>query len=376
MPNYLGVDLGGTKLSCVLADQDGVFLHQKTYPSPYRVTSNRSADGSPEVYIETILTDIPIEVRVAEYLARTEAEFMKDAGNRSVAAKGYSLCGKTWVHDGKIRMIGGNTPSRLGTDPGDGKIGILIADQADHVVAANDGNAAAHAQAIFYKSVEGIAPEETGYMILGTGFGFGVPGYQAMTEIGHIPVNLMPKTLWQSCGCTEGHKTACTENFVSGRGMQVTAERLLELGPEALKPLSQQLASVVEGLDLEQAVARSRLRKGHADAQTVMGLAGKGEDDLALFVAELAAQITAGAAVTAASLFGLRRIGIGETIALSNPWHVERIARIAANYIAGNYLLRPTFSVELTPIANPAKFGALSLVVPEARYDAWSDKMK
>jgi len=375
MPNYLGVDLGGTNLTCVLANESGDFLHRKTCASPYRITCGTLPDGSPEIFIDTVLADVPLQKRVAEYLARTEAEFLKGAGSPKIAAKGYSLCGKTWIHGGEIRMMGGNTPLRLGIDPGDGKIGIAVAPSGENVVAANDGNAAAHAQGIYYRAMEGIAPRETGYMILGTGFGFGVPGYFALTEIGHIPVAFMPEPLWQSCGCTEGKRTACAENFASGRGIRNTAERLFRLDAATLARISVQLAPVAGGVDLSESVHRTRLVKGDIDTEIVMRLAKDGADPLAGFVVELAAFITAYAAIHAAYFFGLRRIGLGETVARLNPWHVDRISAIAADYLRGSTLLRPPLRIEMTPIADPADFGALSLAVPESQYGAWAEKM-
>lgn len=39
-------------------------------------------------------------------------------------------------------------------------------------------------------------------------------------------------------------------------------------------------------------------------------------------------------------------------------------------------MLRPSLKAELTPLKNPAKYGALSLVVPESRYEIWAEKMK
>jgi len=379
MPNFLGVDLGGTKVDYILANSDGDFLFQKSYPSPYLKTSKKLPDGKSEVYLDTILTDIPIKKRVFDYLAQTEAEFLAEVkneiGNNSFEGKGYSLCGRTWIHDGQIIMIGGNTPLRFASDLGKEKIGIIVADSSDNTVAANDGNAAATAQGIYYKAIKGIDPIETGYFILGTGFGFGVPQYFALTEIGHIPIGLIPKLLWQECGCTDGHRTACAENYASGRGIQNTAEILLSFnGSSDLKKLSR---SITGGENLFDLVAVSKMKDlQKIDSKTVMDLAKEKTDGLATWIADLAAVVTATAAVTAAQQFGLQIIGIGETIAQSNPWHVDNITRKVDSYVKGSTLLRPSFKVELTPLSDPAKYGALALVVPESRYEAWAEKMK
>jgi len=382
MPDFLGIDLGATKVAYVLANGDGDFIFEKTYTSPYKKTSNTLSDGEPEVFLDTILTDIPIEERALRYLAQTEADFLnaarKEIGDNNFEGRGYSLCGKTWTQDGRIAMIGGNTPSRFAADLGKGKIGIVVANAADNTVAANDGNAAATAQGIYYKATRGVEPRETGYFILGTGFGFGVPGYFALTEIGHIPVGLVPELLWQECDCTDGHKTACAENYASGRGIENTANILLCLdGSSHLRKLSDCMAAVTGQADLFDLVATSKMKANRrTDAKTVMDLAKNSEDGLAVFVANLAADVTAYAAVTAAQLFGLQIIGIGETVAQSNPWHVDTIAGKVDSYVDGSTILRPPLKVELTPLSEPAKYGALALVVPESRYEAWAEKMK
>lgn len=376
MASFLGVDLGGTKVSFILADESGNFLFEKTYPSPFRTTSRRRADGMPEVHADTVFTDRPPEERVRAYLAARESAFLEQAGVSRVDARGYSLCGKTWVHDGTIMMIGGNTPSRFASDGGDGRIGIAVADADGITVAANDGNAAATAQGIYYRAAEKIAPEETAYFILGTGFGCGVPGYFALTEVGHMQVMLMPDALRQHCGCTEGRKTACAENYAAGRGIARTAQRLLALdGRFELSEMAKCFAGISKGANLAEAVDRSRLPRQGVDAKTVMEMARTGTDDLAVFVAELAAHVTATAAVNTACCFGLQTIGVGETLARENPWHVARISRLVEEQVRGSTMLRPGFCVEATPIADPARYGALSLVVPPEQYAAWAEKM-
>jgi len=376
MGNTLGVDLGGTKAGFVLADGDGNFLCEKSYPSPFQRTSRLTAGGEPQTVIDAEMTDVPADRRVAAYLERLESEFLKEAKRTAGAAapdrKGYSLCGKTWVQDGKIVMVGSNSPMRFAAGLGGGREGIVVADASDVVRAANDGNAAATAQGIYYRAVSGIEPRETGYIILGTGFGFGIPFYSALTEIGHIPVRSMPDWLLQECGCTEGRRTACAENYASGRGLQETARILLSMEgkPELEAPFPGR-----PGPGPGRLVSESALKNGAADSKRIMDLAREGKDGLARFIGELAADVTAHAAVTAALLFGLQVIGAGESIALHHPWHVRRIAEKADALTAGNNMLRPKLRIESTPLRDPAKFGALSLVVPEERYEAWASKM-
>lgn len=372
----LGMDLGGTKLAYVLATAKGDFVYQKTYPSPYRIMSGTLEQEETPVYIDTILHDIPLEKRVARYLSETEADFLDKAGAGPILAKGMSLCGKTWVKDGKIMMIGGNTPVRLAEQDKDGRYGIVVGSMQEQVVAANDGNAAATAQGMYYQAVNEIPARETGYIILGTGFGFGVPGYFATTEIGHIPVPLMPEALWQPCGCNKRRSTPCAENYVSGRGIAATCERLLSLQSRGLLgEIEKQLAWLVSG-EAHPDIEKTTLKPAEISAEMVMKHAKNSSDGMAVRVAALAAHVTAYCVVAVAYQFGLQRIGIGETVAMANPWHVDAIARIAAGLVGDSTILKPPLTIELTPVNDPGQYGALSLVVPESDYELWAGKMR
>ena len=378
MSNILGIDLGGTSLDYVLATDNGDILYEKSFDSPFKTTSKQLPDGKPEVFIDTIFKDVPNELKVQTYIAQTESEFLKEVkchiGKTEIKRKGYSLCGKTWTHDGKIVIIGGNTPSRFATNLGNNRIGIIIVEPKTDVFveASNDGNAAATAQGIYYKVIKGIDPVETGYFILGTGFGFGVPKYFALTEIGHMPVGFVPKIFWQRCGCNDYQKTACAEHFVSGRGIQTCATILLSLkNQEILKGISDDDHNLIE------LVKTSKLRNhNHLNSKIIMDYAKNNLDGLSNYITDIAAEVTAYAAITAAQLFGLQLIGIGESIACQNPWHIENISRKVDSYVKGNTILRPSLKVELTPLKNPSKYGALSLVIPESRYEIWVKKME
>jgi glucokinase len=383
MPDLLGIDLGGTKLDFLLAAEDGTFRYEKRYDSPFKKTGKKIAGGNDEVLVDTILTDIPQKERVSAYISACESLFLQEAGMEigrvDIAGKGVSLCGKTWVQEGSVLITGGNTPMRFAAYPDAAKPGILVmkTDTDTLVTAANDGTAAATAQGIYYKVTHGIDPEKTAYFILGTGFGCGIPGSDIPAEIGHIPAGFMPKALWQACGCTAGYPTACAENYVSGRGISNCARILLSLeGGPVLKHISSCLRRQNNLPDLSGLVAVSKLRNHvRPDAKTVMNYAKNNADGLAVFIADLAGRVTADAAITIAQLFGLTRIGIGESVARSNPWHVDNIARNVADRTRGSNMLTPSLKVELTPIHNPAKFGALSLVVPESQYEIWAEKM-
>jgi predicted NBD/HSP70 family sugar kinase len=380
--HYLGVDLGGTKVTYVLANDKGDFLFQQTFASPFKKTQHRLPDGSPAVYLDSVMTHVPIRQRSLSYLVHIESQFLKEAkkaiGIGTYDKKGMSLCGKTWIHENNVMIAGGNTPARLFAQSDDGESGVVVAEISADLVAAHDGNAAATAQGIYYLVAKGIAPKETGYLILGTGFGFGVPEYFAPAEVGHTPVSFMPELLRQECGCTQGHKTSCVENYASGRGIQNTALLLLSLKDSTpLGKLAFQPEEVNAGKRLYDIVAASRLTEG-SDCSTkkIMQHAKRGDDDLAVWIVNLAAVVTAHAVVNAALQFGLKIIGIGETLAQSNPWYVDYISEIIQRDTRGNTILKPPLRVELTPLRNPSLYGALALVVPEEKYETWAERMK
>lgn len=60
-------------------------------------------------------------------------------------------------------------------------------------------------------------------------------------------------------------------------------------------------------------------RQKNITSKTVMDLAIDNSDGLAVYIANIASDVTAFAAVTAAQLFGLQLIGIGESVARLNP---------------------------------------------------------
>lgn len=396
----MGVDVGGTKLDFSLADKTGKVVAHQRFDSPFLLISEKMEDGPAQYACDVFLDVQPRSKRVRLYLEHQEAAFLQHFGSvmngGRIAAKGVSLCGRTWEQGGKIFILGGNTPLCFAQESGGGK-GVMMLDKKappppetapyyiEHypIKAANDGTAAATAQGVWYKAKRKIPPAKTGYFILGTGFGFGVPGFSAPLEIGHVPMGFIPNLLWQKCGCSAGRKTACAENFASGRGIQTCARKLLSIKDDSqLEELSrffnQCNASFMDGekLNLAELVRTSQLNGRTVSAEAVMDLAGAGTDGLSMFIANLAAYAVALCAVSAAQLLGLKIIGIGEGVAVKNPWHVENIAQMVRALAKDSVMLSPGFKVELTPVKNISQYAALSLVAPRPFYSSWAEHME
>lgn len=396
----MGVDVGGTKLDFSLADKTGKVVAHQRFDSPFLLISEKMEDVPAQYACDVFLDVQPRSKRVRLYLEHQEAAFLQHSGSvmngGRIAAKGVSLCGRTWEQGGKIFILGGNTPLCFAQESGGGK-GVLVwdgkapvfaetapyYDEGCPVRAANDGTAAATAQGVWYKAKRKIPPAKTGYFILGTGFGFGVPGFSAPLEIGHVPMGFIPNLLWQKCGCSAGRKTACAENFASGRGIQTCARKLLSIKDDSqLEELSrffnQCNASFMDGekLNLTELVRTSQLNGRTVSAEAVMELAGAGTDGLSMFIANLAAYAVALCAVSAAQLLGLKIIGIGEGVAIKNPWHVENIAQMVRALAKDSVMLPPDFKVELTPVKNISQYAALSLVAPPPFYSSWAGHME
>ncbi|ACL04400.1 hypothetical protein Dalk_2708 [Desulfatibacillum aliphaticivorans] len=400
MDYYLGVDVGGTKLDFSLADETGKIVAHERFDSPFLPISEQSEDGPAQFACDVLFDDFPRAERVRLYLEHQEAAFLQHFGSvmngRKIAAKGVSLCGRTWERKGKIFIMGGNTPLCFAEESGEGK-GVLMLDKKAppppetapyfienfQVEAANDGTAAATAQGVWYKAKRKIPPAKTGYFIVGTGFGFGVPGSSAPLEIGHVPMGFIPDLLWQKCGCSASRKTACAENFASGRGIQSCARKLLSIKDDSqLEEMSRffnQCNPAILGgekVNLAELVRTSQLRGKAVNAEAVMELAGGRADGLCVFTANLAAYAVALCAVSAAQLLGLKVIGIGEGVAIKNPWHVENIAKMVQALAKDSVMLPPGFKVELTPVKNISKYAALSLVAPRPFYPSWAEHME
>ncbi|MFH1440282.1 MAG: ROK family protein [Candidatus Woesearchaeota archaeon] len=395
MKNYIGIDVGGTKVDLVLADEEGNILFSEKYDSPFLETGNRLADeetdaeitGSEgkEVLLDKFKSGIGMGIRFHKYLEGAVVDFRKKARNKrklkgTIDGIGASLCGTVRKDESGFYFLGANTPNRFVNN----RLGIQVS-QLETLAeipfaAANDGNAAAKAQGIFYKARLGLDPKKTGYAILGTGFGFGVPDTDAQTELGHIPIGFVHSTLMQKCGCTDGRiYTRCAENYASGGGMERIVRDVSALSNLDLQELAQYERLGYRAEDLKEAIRGSELNYmpdgEKITTAKIMSVAYNG-DAFAEWVVNLAAQTTAYALVSAAQMFGLERIGVGESVAINNPWHVENIAEIVEDMVKDNKLLPNGLKVEMTPISeNAAKYGALSLVVPEDRYDMWADAM-
>lgn len=375
LKTLLGMDVGATEVGWILANIEGNIIAEGESKSPFLKMGNRTSEGDEEVFLDTILTDSPPWSRVSEYLTQEKERFLETAGVTDFYAAGGSLCGKVWIVGNTHFLMGSNTPDRFAVDPVTGPRGISIRITEKMFKAANDGNAAATAQGMYYKIVMGVNPERTGYGILGTGYGFGVPGAYKLTEIGHGRVGFVHPLLALKCGCSDV-PTTCPENYASGDGMKKTAEKVLGLDAGKLEMLStyESFGGRTEGYDLREAVHSSKLREGEIDSERIIRLAQEG-DRFAIWITDLAARVTADSLITAAQHFDLQIIGLGESVAVNNLWYVSKIAKLGNIPEGQNSLLPNGLKIEVTPLPNAAKYGALSLVVPEERYGPWVNQM-
>ncbi len=377
MVYLLGMDLGATTLDFVIASMDGMIVFDGHYPSPFQILD--SSQGI--VLVDTMLKNVHPAERVSYYIREKQNEFLQKArsqGINDIQAQGIGLCGMAWQDtDKKWHMLGSNTPDRFAEKDSDGRKGVLINLCTDWPIkAANDGNAAATAQGIFYSIEHKLDPKATGYAILGTGFGFGVPGTMTPTEIGHIPVGFVHPSLLMRCGCNPEKFTSCAENYASGRGIAKTYSRVMrskqEL-PELFNELCLYEKMGGRCSDLEKAT-ETAIFDPNITAEEVFIRAQKG-DQLAKWVTDIAAHVTADAIIGAAQLYGLQRVGIGESVAINNPLHVRAIARLVEQQITGNTLLQGGLIVEQTPIIYAARYGALALVAPHDKHELWVQNM-
>lgn len=385
MKHFAGMDLGAENLRFFGADETGLIKHMAPFPSPFKKTGGKYAGSSPEVLLDTIRTGVPQNERVRRYLKLKYDEFLEQAakqGMKDFEAVGAQMAGKVWQREGRWYLMGSNTPGRFAVKDPEGSLGILIDLEINkEFVGANDGNAAAKAQSIYYKAIEGLVPATTGYIILGGGFGLGVPDTETQTEGGHVPVGFIHPALYRKCGCSPKVEVACAENYASGPGIAATAKQVIgysNAGPNGpIKSIAAYEKAAGRIDDLEGAIRNSSLYKkaGDFEPKDVMELAHNG-DAFASWIVDLAAEAVKIVAIASAQLYGLQRIGIGESVAENNPWFVDKVAKMVSDYTNGNTLLPNGLKVELTPIKEAGKYGALSLVVPTELYQQWAQTMK
>ena len=380
---FAGMDLGAHNLRFFYADENGEISLFNKVTSPFRQTKRKHTDGSDEVHLDTILTDVPEPERVSRYLEGQQKLFFQESGKgmSDFEAQGAQMAGKVWQREGKWYLMGSNTPSRFAVQDPEGQKGILIDTGFERFAGANDGNAAAKAQSIYYAAKLGLVPSTTGYIILGGGFGFGIPDTETQTEGGHVEVGLVHPALFRKCGDSPKVAVAHAELYASGPGQVATAEQVIEYvdtglnGPIASIAAYEKAAGRIA--DLEGAVRNSPLyeKAGDFESKDIMDAAHNG-DKFASWIADLAAEAVKVVCISGAQYYGLQRIGMGESVAEKTPWFVDKVAKMVHNSTKGNTLLPNGLTVELTPIKDAGKYGALSMVVPTDLYETWADVMK
>ncbi len=380
---FAGMDLGAHNLRFFYANENGEIELFDPVTSPFRKTKRKHTDGSDQVHLDTIMTNVPENERVSRYLSEMQDQFFSKSGKglKDFEAQGAQMAGKVWQREGKWYLMGSNTPTRFAVQDPEGQNGILIDTSfAERFKGANDGNAAAKAQSIYYQVKLGLAPSTTGYIILGGGFGFGVPDTETQTEGGHVEVGFIHPALLRKCGDNAKVVVGHAENYASGPGQVATVVQVIEYfdagiqGPIASLAAHEKEAGRIG--DLVGAIEASPLYEtGNYESKDIMDAAHSG-DKFASWIVDLAAEAVKVVCVGGAQFYGLQRIGIGESVAEGHPWFVDKVANRVTACTKGNTLLQNGLTVELTPIKDAGKYGALSLVVPSKLYSKWADVMK
>jgi glucokinase len=205
----IGIDLGGTRIKVARVDADNI-LEERSIATP---------KGGPNAVLSAI------------------AETVKSIES-SPKAVGFAIPGEVDALGKCYRL-----PNIEGFE------GVAIASILEPLIGCpvfveNDGNAAAHGEALFgwgqkYKSFAMVT--------LGTGIGGGLvldgklrPGTHGFAaEIGHIPIDSSPDA-WL-CGCGQ---RGCVESYAGTRGL---LRRYKELGGETASEVAQVAAAAREG---------------------------------------------------------------------------------------------------------------------------------
>lgn len=247
----VGVDLGGTKMLIILADEEGRELFQKKFPS-------RATEG-PAVILEHLLICL--------------AELLQEKGLSFREIEGIGLCIAGFYNKKTGMMF--SSPNLPGWEcfPLEQELKRIF---SCPLVVENDANAAAYGE---YRLGAGRGRGDMVKITLGTGIGGGLVlggklyrgsnGFAG--EIGHIP--LLPHG--PLCGCG---RRGCLETLASGTAIAREGKELLRTGR---KTLLREMVGAVEELE----------------ASHIFKAAGEGDEEAAKIVERAAYFLGLGLAI-------------------------------------------------------------------------------
>jgi predicted NBD/HSP70 family sugar kinase len=377
----LGIDLGGTQLRFILAEEKtGITVinkqsSKKSYPSPFCENEELKKDS--------YIYNLPDKEKVNAYIVKKLPAYLKELNiqKEQISGIGISVAGK--VHS-DCSFIGANMPKKFAKKIGN-KYGVdLISDLKQifdvRIEIENDANCAGIAQSIYYAE-QGIDPNSTFYITVSTGIGGGGPK-RDLDEVGHMIVDGYFPGLKPLCGCgTYG----CIEAFASGEGIKKQALTILNIYFNKSELFNK--LNIYENIrtdkkyNLQEIIRKSELKNLYQDkkdinAKTIFNLANlnkkrKTPDDFAYYLVDTAAARFAKVLINISSVHSIERFGVGGSVVTNNPKYLDLVQKKINLYNSG-CILDMKIKVELTPLGDyTTDYGALFLVVEPKYQQQW-----
>lgn len=372
----LGIDLGGTQLRFILADEKtgNIFINKtnskKSFPSPF---------FSPELFKDRYFSSIPDSKKVNAYIINKLLTYLENLSIRkdTLSGIGISVAGKVFPDKS---FIGANMPRKFAQKIGD-KYAIDLMPALNKIFKArikieNDANCAGIAQSIYYAQ-QGIDPMTTFYITVSTGIGGGGP-QKELDEIGHMLVDNYFPGLKPLCGCGA---YGCIEAFASGAGIKKQTLTILYMylrQPALFKQFYiYEKIRTDNKYDLQNIISKSELIKLHKqkqaiDAKIVFNLAyQKNPDKFAYYLVDTAADRFAKILINISRVHNIERFGLGGSVITNNPQFLS-LTQKKLNLYNANCILGQNIKVEPAPLGDyTTDYGALFLIVEKKNQAAW-----
>ncbi|MBS4015074.1 MAG: ROK family protein [Candidatus Latescibacteria bacterium] len=375
--NYLlGIDLGGTQLRFILADEKNgnIFINKinmkKSFPSPF---------CSAELYKDKCFRVLPDSVKINAYIINKLLAYLENLNTRKeqISGIGISVAGKVFSDKS---FIGANMPRKFTRKIGN-KYAIDLISALNKIFKTrieieNDANCAGIAQSIYYAH-QGIDPNTTFYVTVSTGLGGGGP-QKELDEIGHMLVDGYFPGLKPRCGCGA---YGCIEAFASGEGIRKQTLTILDMylhKPAVFKQFNiYEKIRTANKYDVQKIIGKSELVKlrQHQQAintKTVFELAyQKNPDKFAYYLVDTTAGRFAKILVNISRIHNIERFGLGGSVITNNPQYINLVQNKINQYNA-DCILGQKIKVHPAPLGDyAADYGALFLVVEKKYQKRW-----